>query len=73
MVVKSFNSYFCFCCCKKDKDTIALKKGQGYLDSINEEIEILKCLENPKDKEKYVILKNLKAKYKIKKKIIKKN
>ena len=57
MVVKSFYSGVC-CCCKKNKDTNVLEKGQGYLDSVNEEIEVLNCLDNPNDKKNMFFLKN---------------
>ena len=63
IVAKSFYSYVCCCCCKKDKDTIALEKGQGYLNSINEELEVLNILDNPEDNKKYDIFKKLKSKY----------
>lgn len=71
MVVKSFYSGVCSGC-KKNKDTNVLEKGQGYLDSVNEEIEVLNCLDNPNDKKKYVLFKELKIKYRIKKNLYEK-
>lgn len=67
MVVKSFDSNVCCCCCKKDEDTFALEKGEEYLYSLNEEIEVLNCLDNPKDKKKYDLFIKLILKYSKKK------
>ena len=67
MVVKFFDSNVCCCCCKKDEDTFALEKGEEYLYSLNEEIEVLNCLDNPKDKKIYDLFIKLILKYSKKK------